>query len=568
MTRFGSDVIVDLLVEGGIDYVALNPGASFRGIHDSLVQAEEAPMIVLCLHEAIAVAVAHGYAKAAGKPMAALLHDVVGLQNASIAVYNAWCDRAPVLLIGGTGPRSKAARRPWIDWIHTATVQAQLVRDYVKWDDEPHDLASVPESFARALTTAVTAPAGPVYLCYHVDLQEDALADGDVADGIARYPAASAPAPGSGELEALAAAIRRARRPVILAGYAGEAPGAQDTLVRLAEAIGAPIVDTGVRLAVPTNHPLAATGVDGVLNGADVVLALDVDDLRGPLATLLGTGTDPGEVDLLNVGLSHLRLRGWSHAYQPLVPASLHVTAAADVAVSALLPLLVADPPDAEAVRERTAETTERVRTARIQQRAAAARAEADGAVPLERLVHELGSALAGRRFVLTNGTNERFEHVHWPLSKPRQYLGWHGGGGLGYALGASIGAALALGRETIAVNVQPDGDLLYLPSALWTAAHLQLPVLTVVHNNRQYRNSVEHAATTAAHRRRDTSRRYVGTGLNEPPVDFARLASAYGVWSAGPISDAATLAEQLTEAVAIVESGRPALLDVIVPGA
>ena len=339
MTRYGSDVIVDLLIEAGIDHVAFNPGASFRGIHDSLAQTPRAPRIVLCPHEAIAVAVAHGYTKASGKPMAALLHDVVGLQNGSMAVYNAWCDRAPVLLVGGTGPKSKATRRPWIDWIHTASVQAQLVRDYVKWDDEPHDLASVPESFARGLASATSAPPGPVYLCYDADLQEQAIPPGQEVEGIGRYPVPTAPAAGRAQLELLAAALRRARRPAILAGYAGETPEALEALTRLAETIGAPVVDTGVRFAFPTDHPLAATGVDGVLEASDVVLTLDVDDLRGPFGDRLGNGSKRGSVEVLAVGLSQLRLRGWSHDYQPLAPVSSLVTAAADETVAALLPL-------------------------------------------------------------------------------------------------------------------------------------------------------------------------------------------------------------------------------------
>jgi thiamine pyrophosphate-dependent acetolactate synthase large subunit-like protein len=567
VTRYGSDVIVDLLIEAGIEHVAFNPGASFRGIHDSLVHTEGAPTIALCLHEAISVAVAQGYAKAAGKPMAAVIHDVVGLQNASMAVYNAWCDRAPMLLIGGTGPKSKATRRPWIDWIHTASVQAEIVRDYVKWDDEPHDLASVPESFARALVTAETPPTGPVYLCYDVDLQEDVVGEGFVADGIARYATPTPPAPGNEEVEVIAGALRSAERPVILAGYVGEAPGAVTALVQLAETVGAAVVDTGVRFAFPTSHVLNAAGVLEILEEADVVLALDVDELRGPLGPRLGTGSVPGDLQLLNVGLGHLRVRGWAHDYQPLVPASLHVTAAGDAAVTALNARLAAESRDPRQVKVRVATIGERVHAARGERRAAAARAATDGALPLERLVYELGVAVAGKRFVLANGTNERLEHLHWEMAEPRQYLGWHGGGGLGYGVGAALGAALALGPETIVVDVQPDGDLLYLPSALWTAAHLQLPLLIVVHNNRQYRNSVEHAVQVATRRGRPLERRHVGAGLNDPAIDLASLAASFGVWSAGPIADPATLAERLADAIAVVETGRPALLDVLTPG-
>jgi thiamine pyrophosphate-dependent acetolactate synthase large subunit-like protein len=199
--------------------------------------------------------------------------------------------------------------------------------------------------------------------------------------------------------------------------------------------------------------------------------------------------------------------------------------------------------------------------------RAAAASAEAEGCVPLERLVFELGELLEGERFVLANGTNQRVEHRLWDMSEPRQYLGWHAGGGLGYGVGATIGAALANGRDAISVSVQADGDLLYLPSALWTAAQLSLPALFVVHNNRQYGNTVEHAAAIAGARGRTADMRYRGAGLGEPAVGLAQLAQSFGVFGIGPVADPASLRDALEEALAVVRSGRPALVDVLTPG-
>ncbi len=177
--EYGSDLVVDVLRALGIEYAVLNPGATFRGLHDSLVNygGNERPELIQCCHEEIAVAVAHGYAKAAGRPCAAVLHDVVGLQHASMAIFNAWCDRVPVLLLGGTGPMAVERRRPWIDWIHTALVQGTLVRDYVKWDDQPASLASIPEAIVRGYRIAVTEPQGPVYVCLDADLQEAPIAE-------------------------------------------------------------------------------------------------------------------------------------------------------------------------------------------------------------------------------------------------------------------------------------------------------------------------------------------------------------------------------------------------------
>ena len=551
-TRYGSDAIVDLMIEADIEHVAFNPGASFRGIHDSLVHTDGGPQVVLCMHEAVSVAAAQGYAKAAGKPMAVLLHDVVGLQNASMAIYNAWCDRVPMLLIGGTGPKSKARRRPWIDWIHTATVQAEQVRNYVKWDDEPHDMASVPESFARAYTTTCAEPAGPVYLCYDVELQEDPLPNDYAAEPLSGYAMPAAPAASPADLDELAAALHAAERPAIIAGYATGVDA-------LADVLGAPVIDKGMRLALPTAHPLNASGVKGVLEEADVVLALDVDELRGPL------GVAPS-CKLLNVSLGHLRLRGWAHDYGPLQPAAMQVTAAADTVVRELAERLAGQPPRSE-VGGRRSEIVRRVSEAREGWRSSAAAAEADGCVPLERLVYELGEVLDGERFVLANGTNERIEHRLWSLTEPRQYLGWHAGGGLGYGVGATIGASLALGRDTISVSVQADGDLLYTPSGLWTAAQLSLPTLFVVHNNRQYGNTVEHARKIATARGRSADNRYEGAGLGEPAVGLAQLAQSFGVWASGPVADPASLKEALERALEVVRSGRPALVDVVTPG-
>lgn len=584
--RYGSDLIVDLLVEAGIEHAALNPGASFAAIQDSLVHHRpDAPELVLCAHEGIAVAAAQAYAKAAGRPMAALIHDVVGLQHASMAIYNAWCDRAPVLLLGGTGPRSKARRRPWIDWIHTAGDQAGLVRDYLKWDDEPHDADSVTESFARGWRAATADPPGPVYLCYDVGLQEGELPDGFEREPLARYPGAEPPAPSEADLDWACEVLRGAELPVIVAGHVGGTDSEMEELVELAELLAAPVLDTGVRLAFPTRHELNATGLEGILDEADAVLTLDLEDPRGTLGEPVLAGAT-----VIETGLSHLRLRGWAHDYQPLAPSARHLTATAGATVSGLLERLRRGAPErvlaavgagpsppleasvgetepgAEATAERRRRLAERIAAGRSEWRDRAAAATAEGAVPPERLTYELGRRLEGERFVLASGTNGRLEHRTWSLERPRQYLGWHGGGGLGYGLGAAIGASLAAGPETISVDVQADGDLLFTPSGLWTIAHLRLPVLVVVANNRQYANTVEHAARLARARGRPRKGRHAGASLAEPPVDLAAMARSFGLWAAGPVADPEGLDGALAEAIEVVRGGGAALVDVLTP--
>src|SRR5215468_5325571 len=176
---FGSDVVAEVLRDLDIPYIALNPGASYRGLHDSLVNhiGNSKPQMLLCLHEEAAVAIAHGYAKVTGKAMAAAVHSNVGLFHATMAIFNAWCDRMPVIILGATGPVDAAKRRPWIDWIHTAADQGAIIRSYTKWDDQPASPAAARESVLRATWMANTAPRGPVYINLDAEMQEAKLAE-------------------------------------------------------------------------------------------------------------------------------------------------------------------------------------------------------------------------------------------------------------------------------------------------------------------------------------------------------------------------------------------------------
>src|SRR5574341_774062 len=315
--RYGSDLIVDLLKALGIEYVALNPGSSFRGIHDSLVNYSGGkPEIVLCCHEEIAVSVAHGYAKASGKPMAAIVHNVVGLQHASMAIYNAWCDRTPIIVMGGTGPMNTSKRRPWIDWIHTALVQGNLVRDFVKWDDQPIGVEAIPGSILRGYRIAMTEPKGPVYLCFDVLDQEAALEKEIPLPDPARFRPA---APLQAEADAIKEAARllsEAQNPVILADYLGRDNQAVLSLVELADLLAIPVIDLGARLNFPNTHALNLTGKNReLISNADVILGLDVMDLFGALVSTdpnthaTVPATKPG-CKVIHVTLNDISMRG------------------------------------------------------------------------------------------------------------------------------------------------------------------------------------------------------------------------------------------------------------------
>ncbi len=563
--EWGSDLAVDLLTQAGIEYVAFNPGATIRGLHDSLVHAPDgAPRLVLCLHESVAVGIAQGYAKASGRPMAVLLHDVVGLQNASMAIYNAWCDRVPMLVLGGTGPMSKARRRPWIDWIHTASAQAEVVRHYVKWDDQPHDLQSVPESFARAFGLATSAPAGPVYWCLDVDLQEERLPADLAPLPLDRFAVPTPPAARPEDLDELAEQLRTARLPLLVAGYAGDTPEGFTALVELAELLAAPVLDVGPRLNFPTDHELWAAGMPERLAGADLVVLVDVDDPLGALAGAMEGVRAP----VVAVSPGHLRVRSWAQDYQSLVPTARYLTSDAVPALRGLLTRLRDRPPAAGVVEQRRTDLAGHVARTRAGWREAAAAGTAAGTVPLPRLLSELGAALEGRDWVLAAGTVDRSEHRLWDFTRPGQWCGHSGGGGLGYGPAAAVGVALGSPPGRIVVDVQGDGDLLFGPQALWTAARLELPVLFVVHDNRAYGNTVGHARSIGAIRGRSPGTEYAGSALDGPAVDLAGLARSFGVQAWGPVTDPDELRQVLSDALDTVAAGRPALIDVLTPGA
>ena len=576
---YGSDLVVDLLRAVGIEYVALNPGATYRGLHDSLVNygGNRAPELVLTTHEEIAVAMAHGYAKAQGAPMAAVVHDIVGLQHASMAIFNAFCDRAPVLVLGATGPMDATRRRPWIDWIHTALVQGTQVRDYVKLDDQPASVAALPEAFLRAWRVARTEPMGPVYLCLDAGLQEQALDHPIVLPDAGRFQPAAGPHADPRALDEAARRLAEARSPVIVVESLGRRPEATGPLCRLAELLAAPLVDLAAesqgRPSVPADHPLDMTDArDEAIRDADVVLGLDVSSF---LTALGETDRTTREVRLLNerthiiaISLDDYAFRSWAHTFQSLAPVDLPIAADAGL----VLPALVA------AVEERLKRDRGAVdrlaRAKRIGARHAALRAEARDVVTLERsarplapsvLAAEVWDVIKGEDWALANGTGKGWARRLWDWRPERSY-GGSGGAGLGYGLPAALGVALAhRGSGKVCVNLQADGDLLYVVSALYTAAHHRLPLLTVMFNNRTYGNDETHQEAVAKARGRPIEQKVVGIRIDDPAPDFARLAQGFGVWAEGPIDTADAVGPALRRALRVVkDEGRPALVDVI----
>jgi len=561
----------------GIRYAALNPGATFRGLHDSLVNyAAGLPQPVLCTHEEIAVAVAHGYARVTGRPMAALVHDVVGLQHASMAIFNAWFDREPVLVLGGTGPMDGTRRRPWIDWVHTALVQGNLVRDFVKWDDQPASPQAAVEALLRAYRLAVTEPRGPVYLCFDVELQEQPLAQPvALPEDLEGFAPPRPVRANAHDVEEAARLLSQARFPVIVADFAGRSPQVPARIARLAELLGAAVLDAGGRFNIANTHPLDLSGAEAeVLQQADVVLALDVPDLlkvlgrvdRGTRRTQLLV---PTGCRIIWVGLNELSARGWcSDFYLPL-PVALSVLASPAAFLGDLLEILEQQPQAAD-IREQRAARRQQLARRHDQLRAEwwqAAQASPVEPITPPRLALEVWEAIRSTDWMLACGSLYGWARRIWEWDRPDRYGGCQDpGGGLGFGLGASVGAALALkGTGRVVVDLQPDGDFLYTPGALWTAAHLRLPLLVVMVNNRSYFNDERHQEAVARARGRPVETRTVAISLDDPAPDLAQVARGMGVWGEGPVRNAEQLRRALAEALRLVQQGYPALVDVVV---
>jgi len=574
MRRYGSHLIVDLLRHFEIPYVALNPGSTFRGLHDSLVNyGGNQPPMILCPHEEIAVGLAHGYAKATGRPMAAIVHDTVGLLHGAMALYYAYLDRVPLLLLGATGPVDTSRRRPHIDWIHSSVHQAQPIRDYVKWDRQPTTASEVVDSFARAYRVAMQPPQGPVYLCYDVAFQEDPLEGAIPLPDPARVGPGTRPHPEPKALEAAADFLLGARMPVILAGYAGREPAAFHALVRLAEAVGAAVVDLNWRLNFPTAHPLNMSHAErDLLARADLVLAVDVKDLHGPLIRRdRATGQNERLISphckLVEIGYRDLNISKWSDEFQQLVPVDLQILADPGAALAVL-----ADRVCARVREDRAAMTRVRSRTAEIgaAHRAARARWQEEArqdwdAVPMTtaRLASEIWDVIRGEDWVLSANTLEDWALKLWDFERPDR----HPGKSLGTAtqIGIALGVALAhRGTGKVVVDIQPDGDLMFDASALWVAANQRLPLLIVMYNNRAYYNDWEHQIEIAHRRGTPVENASIGQAIDDPAPDFAGLARSFGWYAEGPIEDPRAVPDALSRALAVVKAGRPALVDTV----
>jgi thiamine pyrophosphate-dependent acetolactate synthase large subunit-like protein len=558
---WGSDAVAELLNRLAFDFISLNPGASYRGLHDSLVNVLGArgPQIVLCLHEEHAVALAHGYAKVAERPMAVALHSNVGLMHATMALFNAFCDRVPMLVLGATGPVDAAERRPWIDWLHTAADQGALVRSYVKWDDQPASAEAAVEAIARADVLTRTYPSAPVYVCLDAALQEAQLPVPIALPDPQRHRPPSPPSPRAAEVQAALELLQTAERPLLLMGRVGRDLAGWQARVRVAERLGARVLtDLKVGAAFPSEHPLHAAvpgtfltaSGRGLLRQADVVLSLDWVDLGGALRQAYGA--DPVAARVISCTTDYVLHNGWSKDHFELAPADLAIGAHPDLLVAALDELLHAGP-------ERAAWPAAPAPAAISEQ----ALDVEPPAVSLRRLAAALSDALGEGPTCLVR-LPLGWDGADLAVDHPLDYLGQDGGAGLASGPGMVVGAALALaGGDRLAVAVLGDGDFLMGVTALWTAAHYRLPLLVVVANNRSYYNDEVHQERVARTRGRPVENRSVGQHIRDPDPDLAALGRSLGLEGHGPVTDRSELDAVLSAAVAQARAGAAVVVDV-----
>jgi acetolactate synthase-1/2/3 large subunit len=581
--RSGSDFMVDIIKSLGVPYVCGNPGSSFRGLQESIVTygGNEQPEFLTCLHEESAVAMAHGYAKIEGKPLIVLAHGTVGLQHASMAVYNAWCDRVPVYIILGN-TLDAVMRYPGVEWVHSVQDAAAMVRDYVKWDDTPVSLQHFAESAVRAYKVSMTPWAGPVVLVADAELQERPIPE-HAQLRIPKLTLAAPPQADSGAVAELARLLVNAASPVLIADRAARTQAGMERLVELAELVQASVVSTlpntmppigPGRMNFPSRHPLNQTlrSAAAIAEG-DVIVGLEIanffgatNSYRDQIERSSRPATKSG-ARLVTISAGEFSSKANYQDFQRYSEVDLALAGDAEATLPSLIEAvkrLITDD-RSRAFAERGARLADASRTAR--ERARTDATYAWGAVPIStaRLAAEVWAQVQKEDWSLVNGALSGWAQRLWNFEKHYQYVGVSGGSGIGYGAPAAVGAALANRRYgRLSISLQNDGDLMYAPGVLWTAAHYKIPILFIMNNNRAYHEEVMHLQRMAGRRERGVDRAHIGNVIDNPAIDFAKLAQSMGLHAEGPIASPNDLAPAIRRAIATVKSGEPALIDVI----
>ena len=576
LMKWGSDVVAEVTRRLDLKYIALVPGASYRGFHDSIVNylGNDNPQMVICLHEEHAVSIADGYGKVTEEPMAVALHANVGLMHGSMPIFNAWCDRTPMVIFGATGPVDAHRRRPWIDWVHTAKDQASIIRHYTKWDDQPASPQAAVESVLRANQITRTAPYGPVYICLDAGLQEAPLTEEVAIPDPERFAPAPPPSvPRASVLKALKA-IDKAKFPVILMGRVSRNQGDWDRRVRFAEALGAAVLTSSNNpSAFPTAHPLHIAApclrptkdAADLIKRADLIISLDWLDLAGYLRLSLGTSQTQKPVDktIIHCSLDSYLTNGWSMDHQALPAVDVPILARPDDFVAQML-----DEPGVKSAPG--VKTRPEMKGLLHWSNTAAGKARPS---PGQRMTL-FDMALTLRDFAKKSPVTFARLPLGWPgeaclFDGPLSFMGNDGGGAVGTGPGHTIGTALALkDSHRLVIGVLGDGDYLMGSNALWTASRIEIPMMIVIADNRSYFNDEMHQERVAVTRTRPVQNRWIGQRIDDPPVDLVAMARAQGFDGEVPVSTIEALAKALERGTKVVANGGRYFIDAVIkPG-
>jgi thiamine pyrophosphate-dependent acetolactate synthase large subunit-like protein len=559
---FGSDVAAQMLRRFGFKYVSLNPGASYRGLHDSIVNhiGNVDPSMLLCLHEDHAVGIAHGFANATGETMACVLHSNVGLLHGSMALYNAWCDRAPMFVLGATGPVDASLRRPWIDWIHTSADQAGIIRDFIKWDNQPSSADALVEAMARANIMTRSEPKAPVYICLDAGLQESTLEKQPEWPDLNRLKPPAPPRAAKADLDAAVKLLKDAKRPVVLMGKTDWTDEGWQARIKLVERLGAVVfTDLKNRSSFPTDHPChvaapfnqvgrAPKRIVEILEQADVVLALEWIDLASALRIKKGQKIS---AEVIATGMDQYLHNGAHANYQALPESDIFMAAAADSVIADLNAELGAGKKDCWQQAQRKDVAIDPTR------------------VTMDQLAVSLRAAFENPDKVSLAAICRGWTADLWPFRHPRAYLGKDGGGGIGSGPALAVGAAVGnAGTDLHTVAILGDGDFAMGGHAIWTAARHRIPLLVLINNNRSYFNDELHQETIAVRRERPPQNRWIGQRMTDPDLDFAKFVEAQGAVGIGPVKTPAELDAAIKRGVDVLKKGGVCLIDVhIEPG-
>ncbi len=573
-TSSGGDFMTDVLQSAGIDYLFMMCASSFRGLHEAVLNhGGNKPEIIVCVHEEIAAAMAHGYYKIDGKPQAMICHATVGLQHAAMAIYNAWCDRVPMLaMVGNILEEDK--RLPGAEWNHSAVDPGALIRDFTKWDDQPANLQHFAESTVRAVRIAQTPPMAPVFISVDAELQENPIEDREKL----KIPKLSLPLPAMGEMGALrevAKMLTNAENPVVVVDRLARTPAAVPLLVELAEALQCAIIDVGGRMNFPSQHPLNHSGrARAAIAQADVIVGIEATDLWG----LINAHSDrivrsnrpiyKPTAKLATIGNREMLIKANDQDFGRYQPVDLAISGDGE----ASLPYLT------EQVKKLIDDGRKSALAERGKKLAAAHASMIDAAlsnatigwdaspITSARMCAEVYAQIKDDDWSLV-GTSVglAWPRLLWDMKKPHNWNGGSGGGGVGYNAPASLGAALANKKHgRLTVSFQGDGDFMMCPGTLWTAAHHKIPLLYVMNNNRAWHQEFMYLQAMAGRHQRGARNTRIGTTITDPNIDYANLARSFGVYGEGPISDPKELGPALKRALAVVRNGEPALIDVV----